>query len=114
MKKDVIIPEDYCERCFRDHCVSKGCNDSKKDRSCFVQSGCANCRLWSICQNPERDSKVFDLNERASCDGKISCFIAPTCKTCRLASQCDNYGSDFTLETGTSVPQCFFQCHSDR
>lgn len=104
-----------CDRCMRAHCVNKNTQIAKQDYSCFQVSGCAICKLHSVCVSSTKDTEVFELSSRLSDSWPIPCcYEKPDCENCFKASHCRNKGlKTFELNLDDpSNPNCFSGYHS--
>lgn len=113
-----IQQDERCIKCIRNHCVNRHSGRSTQSKSCFIKSGCADCKFFSVCINPSRDKSAFDLNDRFFDSRKIpSCFVGPfSCNECYKNSHCQNkHLKAFKLNiVDPSSPQCFSGYHSTK
>ncbi len=113
-----ITQDERCMKCIRVHCINKHTGCSSANKSCFLQSGCASCKFFSVCNNQDKDKFAFDLESRLL-DGKEVpyCFVAPAnCRECYKYSHCKNkFLCNFKLNLDDPLlPLCFSGYHSTR
>lgn len=113
-----ITQDEGCLKCIRVHCINKHTGCSTPNKSCFSQSGCANCNFSTVCINSDKNKFAFDFESRLL-DGKEipCCFVAPSnCMECYKYSHCKNkHLNTFKLNTTKpSTPLCFSGYHSTK